>query len=93
MNARNRARSARIRPEQAPPSCNTAGCRSCKRQLAEEEKHAEEAKDSTACCATSVTEDEIARIVSRWTGIPVTKLVEGEREKLLQLDRHPASSA
>ncbi len=33
-----------------------------------------------------VTEDEIARIVSRWTGIPVTKLVESERSKLLHLD-------
>ena len=33
-----------------------------------------------------VTEDEIAQIVSRWTGIPVTRLVEGEREKLLRLD-------
>lgn len=32
-----------------------------------------------------VTEDEIAKIISRWTGIPVTKLVEGEREKLLRL--------
>ena len=32
-----------------------------------------------------VTEDEIARIVARWTGIPVSKLVEGEREKLLRL--------
>ncbi|MDT8440241.1 MAG: ATP-dependent chaperone ClpB [Desulfuromonadales bacterium] len=34
-----------------------------------------------------VTEDEIAGIVSRWTGIPVTRLVEGEREKLLKLDQ------
>ncbi|MFQ5526209.1 MAG: ATP-dependent chaperone ClpB [Thermoanaerobaculia bacterium] len=33
-----------------------------------------------------VTEDEVAEIVSRWTGIPVTRLVEGEREKLLRLD-------
>ncbi len=33
-----------------------------------------------------VTEEEIAGIVSRWTGIPVTRLVEGEREKLLRLD-------
>ena len=33
-----------------------------------------------------VTEEEIAKIVSRWTGIPVTKLVEGEREKLLRLN-------
>ena len=35
-----------------------------------------------------VTEDEIASIVARWTGIPVTKLVEGEREKLLRLENH-----
>ncbi len=34
-----------------------------------------------------VTEDEIAQIVARWTGIPVTRLVEGEREKLLKLDQ------
>ncbi len=34
----------------------------------------------------AVTEDEIAEIVSRWTGVPVTRLVEGEREKLLKLD-------
>ena len=34
----------------------------------------------------SVTEDVIADIVSRWTGIPVTRLVEGEKEKLLRLD-------
>src|SRR5205085_3441170 len=34
----------------------------------------------------SVTEDEIAEVVSRWTGIPVTKLLEGEREKLLRME-------
>jgi ATP-dependent Clp protease ATP-binding subunit ClpB len=34
-----------------------------------------------------VTEEEVANIVARWTGIPVTKLVEGEREKLLKLDK------
>jgi ATP-dependent Clp protease ATP-binding subunit ClpB len=34
----------------------------------------------------SVTDDEIARIVSRWTGIPITKLTEGERTKILHLD-------
>lgn len=33
-----------------------------------------------------VTEEEIAEIVGRWTGIPVSKLVEGEREKLLKLE-------
>ena len=34
----------------------------------------------------SVTEDEIARIISRWTGIPVSKLNESERSKILHLD-------
>ena len=38
-----------------------------------------------------VTEEEIARIVGRWTGIPVTRLMEGEREKLLHLDKTAAS--
>jgi ATP-dependent Clp protease ATP-binding subunit ClpB len=36
---------------------------------------------------TNVTEEEIAEIVSRWTGIPVTKLMEGEREKLLRMEQ------
>jgi ATP-dependent Clp protease ATP-binding subunit ClpB len=35
-----------------------------------------------------VDEDDIAAVVSRWTGIPVVKLLEGEKEKLLQLDKH-----
>ena len=35
-----------------------------------------------------MTDEEIARIVARWTGIPVSKLVEGEREKLLRLHGH-----
>jgi len=33
-----------------------------------------------------VTEEEIAEIISRWTGIPVTRLMEGERQKILRLD-------
>ena len=37
-----------------------------------------------------MTEEEIARIVGRWTGIPVTKLMEGEREKLLHMDESAA---
>ena len=57
-----------------------------KKQLAEEEKRAEEGKEHTTLLRDRVTEDEIARIVSRWTGIPISKLVEGEREKLLRLE-------
>ncbi len=41
----------------------------------------------TTLLRDKVTEEEIARIVGRWTGIPVSRLMEGEREKLLHLDR------
>ena len=56
------------------------------KQLAEEEKLAEQAEHSSALLRDRVTEEEIARIVARWTGIPVTKLVEGERDKLLGME-------
>ncbi len=54
------------------------------KQLEDEEKIAE-AKKESSLLRDRVTDDEIARIVARWTGIPVSKLVEGEREKLLRL--------
>ena len=56
-----------------------------KAQLTEAERQMEAGKGK-ALLHDRVTEDEIARIVSRWTGIPVTKLVESERSKLLHLD-------
>ena len=52
--------------------------------LHHEEELAEEAK-SSSLLRDKVTDEEIARIVGRWTGIPVEKLVEGEREKILNL--------
>lgn len=52
--------------------------------LQHEEELAEEAKASSLL-RNKVTDEEIARIVGRWTGIPVEKLVEGEREKILHL--------
>ena len=55
------------------------------KQLAEEEKVAA-AKKEDSLLRDRVTDEEIARIVARWTGIPVEKLVEGEREKLLHLE-------
>jgi len=54
------------------------------KQLADEEEKFSK-QGGTTLLRDKVTEDEIARIVARWTGIPVTKLVEGEREKLLAL--------
>ena len=54
-------------------------------QLAEEERIASEGKARTLV-RDKVTEEEIARIIERWTGIPVARLMEGEREKLLHLE-------
>ncbi|NCB05489.1 MAG: AAA family ATPase, partial [Clostridia bacterium] len=55
-------------------------------ELRKEEEIAEKERgDDTSLLRDKVTEEEISRIVSRWTGIPVTRLKESEREKLLQL--------
>ncbi|MBR3473615.1 MAG: ATP-dependent chaperone ClpB [Oscillospiraceae bacterium] len=55
------------------------------RQLREAEKNSENRKNSGLVHDT-VTEEEISEIVAKWTGIPVSRLMEGEREKLLHLD-------
>ena len=56
-----------------------------KKQLEEEEERV--AKENRSMVRESVTEDEIAKIISRWTGIPVAKLTESERNKTLHLDK------
>ena len=56
------------------------------KELEEEEKLAEKTERESNLLHDRVTDEEIARIVARWTGIPVTKLMEGEREKLLHMD-------
>ncbi|HEY3568156.1 MAG TPA: ATP-dependent chaperone ClpB [Thermoanaerobaculia bacterium] len=56
-------------------------------QLKEKERMlAEQQNTGGKLLREEVTEDEVAEIVSRWTGIPVTRLVEGEREKLLRME-------
>ena len=55
------------------------------RRLSEEERRTQTARENSIL-RDRVTEEEIARIVERWTGIPVSRLVQGEREKLLSLD-------
>ncbi len=59
------------------------------RQLEEEEVRLADRQetDGEPLVREEVTEQEIAEIVSRWTGVPVARLVEGEREKLLKLDQ------
>jgi ATP-dependent Clp protease ATP-binding subunit ClpB len=56
------------------------------RQLAEEEKKLQE--QGTRLIKEEVDEDDIAAVVARWTGIPVSKLLESEKEKLLRLAEH-----
>jgi ATP-dependent Clp protease ATP-binding subunit ClpB len=57
------------------------------RRLREEEEKQSGRKEEESLLREEVTEEEITRIISRWTGIPLAKLVEGEREKLLKLDQ------
>ncbi len=56
------------------------------KELAEQEALAEQSAAKESLLRDRVTEEEIAKIVGRWTGIPVSKLMEGEREKLLRLE-------
>ena len=56
------------------------------KKLKEAEAAAERRKSDNSLVHDTVTEEEIAGIVAKWTGIPVAKLMEGEREKLLHLD-------
>ena len=56
------------------------------KQLEEEENKENKVKENSLL-RNKVTEEEITKIISRWTGIPVSKLLEGEREKILNLDK------
>ena len=56
------------------------------KSLEEAEGLADEAEGKNVLLRDKVSEEEIAKIVARWTGIPIAKLMEGEREKLLHLD-------
>lgn len=56
------------------------------KQLEKEEQMEEKSKEE-GLLRNKVTEEEITKIISRWTGIPVAKLMEGEREKILNLDK------
>ncbi len=57
------------------------------KELKEMESKLAERQRTGKLLREEVTEEEIAEVVSRWTGIPVSKLMEGEREKLLKLDK------
>jgi ATP-dependent Clp protease ATP-binding subunit ClpB len=57
------------------------------RRLEAEEERLNEKQGKDRLLREEVTEDEIAEVVARWTGIPIARLMEGEREKLLRLDQ------
>ncbi|NQT91169.1 MAG: AAA family ATPase, partial [Lentisphaerae bacterium] len=56
------------------------------KQLANEEKSINGKRETPCLIREEVSEEEIAEVVARWTGIPLTRLLEGEREKLMKLD-------
>ncbi|MEX5282817.1 MAG: ATP-dependent chaperone ClpB [Nitrospiraceae bacterium] len=56
------------------------------RELASEEQHLQKKQGEQRLLKEEVDEEDIALVVSRWTGIPVTRLVEGETEKILRLE-------
>ena len=57
-------------------------------RAAEEERQRERSQDGRALVKEEVTEHDIAEVVSKWTGVPVSKLLEGEVEKLLTMEGH-----
>ena len=57
-----------------------------KKLLEQEEKEVEKAQGGKSLLRNKVTEEEIANVVSKWTGIPVSKLAEAEKERLLHLE-------
>ena len=76
---------AQLRPTKRPARIQYSTLPQLQKQLEAEEQLAAQGKQSSLL-RNAVTEEEIARIVERWTGIPVAKLMEGEREKLLHLE-------
>jgi len=59
-----------------------------KKQIEEEEEKLQEVQEKRQFLSKEITEDNIAKIVSKWTGIPVSKLLEGEKEKLLMMEEN-----
>ncbi|HEB87944.1 MAG TPA: ATP-dependent chaperone ClpB [Deltaproteobacteria bacterium] len=60
------------------------------REIEEKEKKLEELQSEGSMLSEEVTAEEVAEIVSKWTGIPVTKMLEGEQEKLLSMEERLA---
>ncbi len=58
------------------------------KQLKEEQRQAESRRDGHSLVKEEVTDDEVAQVVAKWTGIPILRLLAGEKEKLLQMEKY-----
>ena len=83
--ARDRGGRAQLRPEPGGRA-SARQAAGAERRLASEEERLNQKQGAFRLLREEVTEEEIADVVARWTGIPVSRLMEGEREKLLRLD-------
>ena len=70
----------------APPSCATARSRTSRQRLQDAENRPEETYEPPVYLSERVDVEEIAEVVGKWTGIPVSRLVEGEVEKLIHME-------
>ena len=85
---RGRARAARGRPASAPRELLYQEIPELERQLAEHEEGEAEQREAAApvFLKEEVDADDVAEVVARWTGIPVSRLLEGETEKLIHME-------
>ena len=95
-NLKEQIEAARIQSEQAERSGNLEKAAELRygrlpglqKQLEEENKRLSESQDAVKLLKEEVDEEDIAEIVSKWTGIPVTKMLEGEVQKLLRIEEN-----
>ena len=85
VRTRSSARSARATTRRRP-SCSTGACRSSRQQIRDEEARLAALQQSQRMLKEEVDEEDIAEVVSKWTHIPVSRLMEGEIQKLIHME-------
>ena len=83
---RGRARCSAPATSRARPSCASARSRSSRRRSPSDTAKVEELRKQGSFLREEVTEDDIAAVVAKWTGIPVEKMLEGEVERLTKME-------
>ena len=77
---------AQRRPRQGRPSCSTARCRASRSSSDAENEKLAQLQSKQKMLKEEVDAEDIAEVVARWTGIPVSRLLEGEMQKLLHVE-------